>query len=357
MANRFSRVVWNACVVSAFVVWGAAAHADSSAPTTAPAAEHAVPEQLKPPYKWVSTGKLISPVSDADHAILSVKDPTVVQVEGKWHVYATTADTRGHWQMVYLTFDDWSKARDAKPYYMDANPNLRGYHCAPQVFYFTPHKKWYLIYQSQQPQFSTADDIGKPDSWTKPRNFFKTRPAGVKGLWIDYWIICDDTHAYLFFTNDDGLLYRSRTELSQFPEGFDEPVVALQRKKFDLFEASCTYKVKGADLYLTLIEAIGEGGVRYYTAYTATRLDGEWKPLADTWANPFASMKNVSFADGAAWTHDISHGELLRDGFDQTPTIDPADVQLLNQGRDPEKKVKEYVQLPYEIGLLRLEKK
>ncbi len=131
------------------------------------------------PLHWKSTAALIKPVSDvATHTLVSVKDPTIVRYNNKWHVYATTANAQGNWSMVYLSFSDWSEAADAKPYYLDNNPNLRGYHCAPQVFYFRPQKKWYLIYQSQPPQFSTADDLSKPETWTKPESFFATKPPG-----------------------------------------------------------------------------------------------------------------------------------------------------------------------------------
>jgi len=54
--------------------------------------------------------------------------------------------------------------------HLDDNPNLRGYNCAPQ-------------------------------------NFFES--------WLDYWIICDDSHAYLFFPDDHGRMYRSRTTLAE----------------------------------------------------------------------------------------------------------------------------------------------
>lgn len=159
---------------------------------------------LAVPFKWKSSGVVISPVSDDAHKLVSVKDPTVVYFGDKWHVYATTANDRGNWSMVYLSFKDWSEAINAKPYYMDANPNLTGYHCAPQVFYFRPHKKWYLIFQSQQPQYSTTDDLSRPETWTKPKDFFASKPSSAPRLWIDYWMICDDTHAYLFFTGDNG---------------------------------------------------------------------------------------------------------------------------------------------------------
>ena len=113
-------------------------------------------------YAWSSTGPLISAIPNATHPIVSVKDPTAVYYNNQWNVYATTADTSGNWNMVYLHFPDWNQASAAQPYYMDATPGLSGYHCAPELFYFTPQNKWYLIYQSGPPQFSTADDPAPP---------------------------------------------------------------------------------------------------------------------------------------------------------------------------------------------------
>ena len=310
---------------------------------------------LAGPLKWKSSGVLIAPVSDETHQIVSVKDPTVVYYNGMWHVYATTANAQGNWSIVYLSFKDWSEAANAKPYYIDNNPGLRGYHCAPQVFYFRPHKKWYLIYQSQQPQYSTTDDLSKPDTWTRPKDFFASKPPSAPGLWIDYWVVCDDTHAYLFFTGDNGRLYRSRTKMEDFPRGMSDPVVVIQETRETLFEGSMTYKIKGADKYLTLVEGLGPS--RYYRAYISDRLDGKWTPIpkADTYLKPFAGINNVTFAEGVKpWTKDISHGELIRDGYDETLTIDPKNLQMLYQGRDPARGGP-YHSLPYRLGLLKLD--
>jgi enterochelin esterase-like enzyme len=289
------------------------------------------------PLNWKSSGVLIEPVSDDTHEIVSVKDPTVVYYNDTWHIYATTANTRGNWSMVYLSFKDWSEAAKAQPYYIDQNPGLRGYHCAPQVFYFRPHKKWYLIYQSQHPQYSTTDDISKPDSWTRPQNFFASNPPGMPRLPIDYWLICDETHAYLLFTGDNGRLYRSRTKIEDFPNGMSNPDTVIEETRETLFEGSMTYKVKGTGKYLTLVEGLGPN--RYYRAYLSDRLDGEWTPIlgADTYKEPFAGINNVTFEGGVEpWTRDISHGELIRDGYDETLTIDPANLQMLFQGREPD---------------------
>jgi hypothetical protein len=62
----------------------------------------------------------------------------------------------------------------------------------------------------------------------------------------------------------------------------------------------------------------------------------------------------VTFENGVEpWTRDISHGELLRDGYNETPTIDLDNLRFLYQGRDPEINAR-YDQLPYRLGLLTL---
>src|SRR6185369_10812758 len=104
---------------------------------------------------------------------------------------------------------------------------------------------------------------------------------------------------------------------------------------------------KGTQKYLTLVEALGPS--RYYRAYVADRLDGEWTPVAnaDSYEHPFAGVNNVTFEGGVeAWTKDISHGELLRDGYDETLTIDPKNLRMLYQGRDPSSGG-DYHALPY----------
>jgi hypothetical protein len=310
---------------------------------------------------WRSTEPLISPLADEQHPIIAVKDPTVVYHNGKWHVFATTSDQNDQWSMVYLNFRTWAEAGSAKPYYIDQNPNLRGYHCAPQVFYFRPQNKWYLIYQSQHPTYSTTDDLEKPETWTAPRSFFKGMSSTVVNGWIDHWIICDETHAYLFFSDDWGRFYRSRTRLEDFPGGFDDPVVVMQEaNRFNLFEASCVYRLKGRNQYLCIIECLGgAGGRRFFRAFTADRLDGNWAPVAEanSWETPFAGPLNVTAEDGGAlWTIDISHGELLRDGIDETLTIDPAHLSFLYQGRPDQQPAPGYAQLPYRLALLQADR-
>lgn len=327
----------------------------SSQPAAVPAEAPKSPFAM--PLKWKSSGVLIKPVSDDTHTIVSIKDPTIVRYNDLWHIYATVYSTSARtWSMAYLNFKDWSEAPNAKLTFVDVNPGLKGYHCAPHLFYFTPHKKWYLVFQSQQPQYCTTDDISKPETWTAPKNFFEKLPSSAPRLPIDYHIICDQTHAYLFFTGDDGRFYRSRTRIEDFPNGFGDIEIAIQDNRNNLFEGSMTYKIKGTNTYLTIIEALSPA--RYYRAWISNDLNGEWKPLpgADSWETPFAGINNVTFEDGVEpWTRDISHGELLRDNYDETPTIDPANLRFLFQGRDP-KSNDRYELLPYQLGLLTLER-
>jgi hypothetical protein len=311
--------------------------------------------ELPNAFAWTSSGVLVSPKSDASHQLVSVKDPTIVFHDDRYQVYATTASTAGNWSMVHFSFDDFDEASEAPHYYMDATPGFTGYHCAPNLFYFEPDGLWYLIQQSQPPQYSTSEDPTDPSSWTPPQYFYPGGahlPSGAPSLPIDYWVICDDAKCHLFFTGDNGRLYRAETSIDAFPSGFGGIETVLMEGQFELFEGSAHYKVKGRDQYLTLIEAIGSGG-RFYRSWTASSLEGPWTPLAATEAEPFAGRENVAYDDD--WTDDVSHGELIRDGVDQTMTIDACDLRLLYQGRDPSSGG-EYSQLPYRLGLLTLDR-
>jgi hypothetical protein len=108
-------------------------------------------------------------------------------------------------------------------------------------------------------------------SWTAPQDFFAGTPQSVVDRWLDYWIICDDTHAYMFFPDDHGRMYRSCTTLADFPSGFDEPAALIHEAKNDLFEGSCVYQIKGTNQFL-LVECIGKH--RYYRAWVSDHRDG-----------------------------------------------------------------------------------
>ena len=300
---------------------------------------------------------MLSPVSDATHDLVSVKDPTVVRFNDRWHVYASSVTRSGVYGMVYKSFVDWPEAASAPWYYMDQTPGFDTYVAAPQLFYFTPGNQWYLIYQSGPPMYSTSSNPGDPTSWTRPAPFYASTPAIVtqNGGWLDFWIICDSEFCHLFFSDDHGRWYKSKTSITSFPSGFGEPAIVMQDPEAGrLFEASNVYKVGDTNRYLALIEAWDSTSNwrRYFRSWTAQSLEGPWVPLQDSGTAPFAGPSNVAF-DGPVWTNDISHGEMIRAGHDEKLAIDPCRLEFLFQGFDPTVDTGgDYNRIPWNLGLL-----
>lgn len=311
-------------------------------------------DDISLPKQWEYSAPLISPEKrDVDRS-RAQKDPTVVYYEDRWHVFMTVK-LPGRSAIEHCSFRDWNEADQSRRTIVRISDS--DYYCAPQVFFFKPHRKWYLIYQMGVPgrkkmwvAYSTTTDITDPKSWTEAKPILDggdDDPREVGGL--DYWIICDDARAYLFLTSLDGRMWRLWTTLDEFPQGFRDCRLALKAR---IFEASHTYRIKGSDRYLTIIE---ENGRRYFKAYISDQLDGRWTPIADTAEKPFAGWNNIRPAEGVdAWTDNVSHGELIRDGFDQTLTIDPDNLQFVFQGMlDRHKRGKGYGDFQWRIGILK----
>nr|AQQ75323.1 GH62 [uncultured bacterium] len=327
----------------------------SPSPSASPSVSPAPGGTLPTSFRWSSSGALIGPKNDG-RGIAGIKDPTVVYHDGKYHVFASTAQSSGY-NLVYTSFTDWSQAGSATFHYLDRSPIGAGYRAAPQVFYFAPQKLWYLVYQTGNASYSTNPDISNPNGWSAPKHFYPNGMPDIirqnigNGYWVDMWVICDDTHCYLFSSDDNGHLYRSRTTLANFPNGFTDTVIALQdSNRYALFEAANVYKVQGDGRYLLIVEAIGSDGRRWFRSWTSPSIAGTWTPLAASESNPFARSNNVTFP-GGAWTRDISHGEMVRTMVDQTLTISPCRMQYLYQGMDPNAGG-DYNSLPWRLGLL-----
>jgi len=341
-------------------LWAGAA---SAVPATKPRSCSTPNKPVLPnSFKWTSTGALIGPKDDGRN-LAGIKDPTIVQVNGTYHVFASTAKSEGY-NLVYLNFTSFAAASSAPFYYLDQSPIGTGYRAAPQVFYFAPQKLWYLVYQNGNAAYSTNPDISNPAGWTAPEVFY---PAGMppiieanigKGYWVDMWVVCDAQNCHLFSSDDNGHLYRSQTKLKDFPAGMSEPVIVMEDTQniYALWEASLVYAVKGGkgeQKYLLVIEAIGSDSERYFRAWTSDKIDGTWKALADTEANPFARANNVVFEEGVAeWTKSISHGEAVRTNVDQRMEIDPCGIKFLYQGMDPKASGGEYNALPWRLGFI-----
>jgi len=325
-----------------------------SAGRLGPAAERqrGIGRLLAGSFKWRVTPPLVGPAQRTEDPCVSVKDPSIIYFQDRWHLFCTIRSQKRSHQIEYLSFSDWKEADGSPRHILKVTD---GYFCAPEVFFFTPHDKWYMIYQvadrtrtpELQPAWSTSTNISDPYSWSKPTLLFSQDPSSVKS-WIDFWVICDAEHAHLFFTSLDGNMWRADTQLSHFPGGWSRPTIVLTG---DIYEAGHTYRLKGLNKFLTLVEARAKSR-RYYKAYIADSLDDGWTALAATLEKPFAGVANTQDS-GVHWTDSFSHGELLRGGYDQNLEVDPTNLKFLFQGvTDKEQEGKKYGEIPWRLGIL-----
>jgi len=291
-------------------------------------------------WTWTTSNILVDVKSDASHSVQSVKDPTIVFYNGHYHVYATIHMPSG-WSMVYFNFTNFNDANKSPWYYMDRTPGFTGYKCAPELFYFAPKQLWYLVFQSPWPTYSTNSNPGNPAGWSSPRTMFTNMPPNA----LDFFVICDNNTCYLFFSNDNGQWFRTSTSKANFPSGWGGFTTVLSSNKGTYFEASWVYKLTTQNEYLAGIEGIASDGTRYYQVLTASSLGGSWTELT----SEFASPHNVQYSE--KWNNGISHGELVRAGYDELLELNPCGIKFLYQGVSPSANVP-YEALPYKLGLL-----
>ena len=250
---------------------------------------------------------------------------------------------------------------------------------APQIFYFRPQKLWYIIAQQPHagpselaPIYLTNPDINNPGGWSKPRRI-KTNRKHPDRFWIDFWVICDEKKAHLFYTDHAGSMYRLETSIDRFPNGFDEQRESLavtvrgtdEKGPWRLHEASHIYHVKSDDKYLALLEAVRphptkknywDSRNRFMFAMIADSLEGPWRRVEED-HNDFIGIPDYVFnEDGQRTDYDqISHPELIRSGFDERLEIDDYRLRILFQAFDADDTpaTYDYNLLPWELSVMR----
>ena len=318
---------------------------------------------------------------------IAVKDPSIVFYDNKYHVFYTGKNYKNNKFDVccgYVVADSLEELANAKRYnfseILDVNI------IAPQVFYFALQKLWYLIahrYERKkklnlQPIYLTNPDINNVYGWSKPKDL-QTGKSNDE-FWIDFWVICDDAKAHLFYSDQKGSVLRIESTLENFPNGFanSKEEVALtvtgenETGKWIMFEAEHVFYAKKQKLFFIQLECGYEspplkgdkGGCkhfadarsRFFIGMVSEKLEGPWQRIENFKNEFFADAKNLFNDDGTKSNYSqVSHPEFIRSGYDQKLEIDDLDnlkilIQSFDSSGTPDDY--DYNELPWELAII-----
>ncbi len=315
----------------------------------------AVLSLLRGDFAWTIGGTLLHAQDDDGGSAVSVRQPSTVRFQGRWHMFAVTGQPGRPHRIEYLASEELDGLRSTRRTALDLG---EAHASCPQVFYFEPAKRWFMVFQSfdpgrkpaVRPMFSTSPDISDPGQWSRAQPM--TIPfAQFDSLWRDFWVICDEEDAYLFYTTGDGRVYRCRGPLDEFPRKWNPPLLCL---KGDFISSAHIYRVGKLRRYLMLATA-ADLHRRYIKAYINTRLDEGWDDLCVSLTKPMAGAANVRLLTPmtAQWTDTLAEAELVRDGVDQTQTVDPKKLRMIFTGcLESERAGKAPGEIPWKIGII-----
>ena len=337
--------------------------------------------------KWTVSEPLLEKGPAGAFDEISVKDPTIIFYNNKYHLFYTSKATyetrdkmphlsKGGSGIGYIAVESLEQLNEAKRH--DLSKIIESVIVAPQVFYFEPQKLWYIVAQTLvdgrpdlMPIYLTNPDIEDIYGWSEPQ-FIKTRKMN-DGFWIDFWVICDDQKAHLFYTDHEGSLFRFESPIEEFPNGFanekEETVLTVRNEnsigRWRLHEGSHIYYVKKENKYLSILEAVyphptrknyWESRNRFLFAMVADKLEGPWERV-ETDANEFMGDPAYLYnEDGSKSIYDqVSHPELIRSGYNQKLEIEDYKLQLLFQAFDAEPidSDYDYNYLPWQLMLMK----
>jgi endo-1,4-beta-xylanase len=332
--------------------------------------------------KWIVSPPILAPSSAQSFDNVAVKDPSIVFADGKYHLFYTSKRSVSSGKEVkydlglgYVcapTLEELSKSKRH-----DLSKILDADIIAPQVFYFEPQQRWYMIAHKRNPGkkpnllpiYLTNPNIDNVNEWSAP----KTLKTGKTddSFWIDFWIICDGDNAHLFYADQRGSILRMTCPIDSFPHGFAAETTAVTLRGEDdvaswiAFEAEHVYHVKNPDTYLMIVEGgyykeskkrYGDARKRFMLGLVADDLAGPWKRIEKDANDFFAHASRLFTEDGGRSTYSqVSHPELIRSDCNQKLEIESFNIQMLFQSFDASATPDDYNynELPWELSVMR----
>jgi len=294
--------------------------------------------------KWKISAPILRPGPEGSFDEVSVKDPSIVFFDGMWHLFYT-ARSKKEYTTGYVSAKKLADLNSAPKHELKMIRGRGRYGCAPQVLYYEPQRKWYLVFQNRdanyQPAFSTTTTISKPESWSDPKPLIAKYS---RKKWIDFWVICTESKAYLFYTEGHhGVVVRS-TGLDEFPAGWGRAKTVFD----NVHEAVHIYKATDRNEFHMIYE-LNKRGIRSFGLATAKHLEGPWKKVTNNYAT---AEQLAPVGSAGTWTEMVSHGEVLRSGYNEQMEYDPKGCRWLIQGLLKKDSNVPYPSLPWKLGVM-----